>query len=112
MFRFATNASGEIISWNAGADAFPTAFNTRRDALSVGDTGTNVFGHGSNTNTPGVVEPGHRHAGRGVYPIIDDADRYGVGSSGPAVPAGSGLTAPGLGRSSPLAFRHQARYIG
>jgi hypothetical protein len=44
--------------------------------------------------------------GRGVYPIIDDADPYGVGSSGPTVPAGSGLTAPGLGRSRLLAFRH------
>ena len=28
-------------------------------------------------------------AGRGVYHIIDDADLYGAGSSGPAVPAGS-----------------------
>ena len=34
--------------------------------------------------------------GSWVYPIIDDADPYGVGSSGPAVQAGSGLTAPGL----------------
>ena len=37
-----------------------------------------------------------RRRGHGVYPIIDDADPYGVGSSGPAVPTGSGLTAPGL----------------
>ena len=38
----------------------------------------------------------NKPSSRGVYPIIDDADPYGVGSSGPAVPAGSGLTAPGL----------------
>src|SRR5262249_40254210 len=42
-----------------------------------------------------------------VYPVIDDADPYGVGSSGPAVQAGSGLTAPRLAevtscRSHPL----------
>jgi hypothetical protein len=34
--------------------------------------------------------------GRGIFPIIDDADPYGVGSSGPAVPARSDLTGPGL----------------
>ena len=32
---------------------------------------------------------------RGRLPNSDDDDPYGVGSSGPAVPAGSGLTAPG-----------------
>ena len=42
------------------------------------------------------MERPHLGAGRGVYLIIDDADPYGVGSSGPAVQAGSGLTAPGL----------------
>ena len=42
--------------------------------------------------------------GHWVYPIIDDADLYGVGCSGPAVQAGSGLTAPGLAKNkSPLA---------
>jgi len=45
--------------------------------------------------------------GHGVYPIIDDADLYGAGCSGPAVEAGSGLTVPGLGRSRLLAFRHE-----
>ena len=39
------------------------------------------------------------HPGDGVYPIVDDADPYGVGSTGPAVPAGSGLIAPRAGRS-------------
>jgi len=49
-----------------------------------------------------------RGARRGywVYPYHDDADPYGVGFSGPAVLAGSGLTAPGLGRSHLFAFRH------
>jgi hypothetical protein len=38
----------------------------------------------------------HHRAGarHGVYPFIDDADPYGVGSSGAAVPAARGLTAP------------------
>jgi len=40
-----------------------------------------------------------RGSGHWVYPIIDDADPYGVGSSGPAVPAGSGLTGPGLAKN-------------
>ena len=35
-------------------------------------------------------------SGHGVYPLNADADPYGVGCSGPAVQAGSGLTAPGL----------------
>jgi len=30
------------------------------------------------------VDPRPRHTGRGVYPIIDDADPYGAGCSGPA----------------------------
>jgi hypothetical protein len=71
-FRFATNANGEITFWAVGAEP-DVQFRQPRGA-----------------------EPEHRHAGRGVYPIIDDADPYGVGSSGPAVPAGSGLTASGL----------------
>jgi hypothetical protein len=44
---------------------------------------------------------GHR-----VYPTIDDAEPYGVGCSGPAVQAGSGLTAPGLAEVASLAFHY------
>ena len=49
------------------------------------------------------VEPGHRHAGHGVYPIIDDADPYGVGSSGPAIQAGTSLE-PGRSRLLPFPY--------
>jgi len=47
-----------------------------------------------------------RGARRGywVYPYHDDADPYGVGFSGPAVPAGSGLTAPGLAEVASCRF--------
>ena len=58
----------------------------------------------SNVNNPGVWSARGIGAGRGVYPIIDDADPYGVGSSGPAVPAGSGLTAPASNSRNAVSF--------
>ena len=53
---------------------------------------------------PGGLERPGIGAGRGVDPIIDDADPYGVGSSGPAVPAGSGLTAPASNSRNAVSF--------
>jgi hypothetical protein len=59
------------------------------------------------------VKAGHQVHGRPwvyrgywVYPIIDDADPYSVGCSGPAVPANSGPTAPGLAEVRLLPFRY------
>src|SRR5262249_54104635 len=46
-----------------------------------------------------------------VYLIIDDTDRYGVGSSCPAVPAGSGVTgAKASKKNRLLPFRYYARF--
>src|SRR4030095_4378191 len=42
--------------------------------------------------------------GLGVNPLNADADPYGVGSSGPAVPAGSGLTAPASNSRNAVSF--------
>src|SRR5262249_5022284 len=64
-----------------------------------GEPNDRLRGHGrggvrANPRPPRGLGDGGRRAGHGVYPIIDDADPYGVGCSGPAVQAGSGLTAP------------------
>ena len=102
ILQFATNARGEITVWDVEVARHElitsishihdvTASQRRQLDIGLdGETASATIEHARG------VEPGHRHAGRGVYPIIDDADPYGVGSSGPAVPAGSGLTAPGL----------------
>jgi hypothetical protein len=122
-FQVGTNAAGQITSWQILVTSGPVTSPIFIITVS-GPFGTHTHDTGGKPDPEGQeaeeyqhlharsVEPGHRHAGYRVYPIIDDADPYGVGSSGPAVPADSGLTAPGLARSSLLAFRHQARYIG
>ena len=85
-------------------DDFPN-IGTEHDAFGTGDHGLdNDLNGGFNSDSPGVWSGPRLSAGRGVYHIVDDADPYGVGSSGLAVQAGSGLTAPGLAKNkSPLA---------
>ena len=64
---------------------------------------------GVNEDSPGVWTVNVSGAGRGAYPIIDDADPYGVGSSGPAVPAGSGRPRPLPIPETPSAFHLHAQ---
>src|SRR6516165_9762679 len=66
-------------------------------------------GFGAILGHPGawVIRSGRR--GCWIYPINDDADLYGAGSSGPAVPASSGLTAPDSNSINAVSFSIRAR---
>ena len=107
-FNFSTDATGAIISWYVTAERRNGAIATDRQLRgfpNIFDYGYvyRPFAMGRNDDAKGGVEGvriglhPRQGAGRGVYPIIDDADPYGVGSSGPEVQACSGLTALGLG---------------
>lgn len=101
LFRFATGPTGSITSW----DAILASGNGLRSILTStvrGDPRSTKAIYSGLAEVPvGLLSiqgqgPRDGRPGHGVYPIFDDADPYGVGSSDPAVPAGSGLIPPGL----------------
>ena len=105
-----TGAAGQITRWDIYGSVVGDGNEVRTElppsGLVLDSGGIYPFAYGINMDAPGTWTMVVVCNGYWVFPIIDDADPYGVGSSGPAVPAGSGLTAPGLAEVALLAFRH------
>ena len=113
-FAFATGPTGAITLWNVNVETSAQSnLLTVRDGINDPPT----LGRTPLTTEGGTfpLQGGGLRCRRGpsrrlAHPIIDDADPYGVGCSGPPVQAGGGLTALGLAQVASCRFANRAGF--